>query len=91
MECSVSVIIWFLKCCRLRPGFGLRPGTPDALLAQSSHKHIDDSRIVAGKLCPVGEKPEKPLGATSMALDPNSAQFYNILIGKPHCDGDYAV
>ena len=88
MECSVSVMIWFLKHCRLHPGFGLRPGTPDTLLAQSSHKRIEDSRIVATPLCPIGEKPEEALRASSVA---NSAQFYNILVGKPHCVGDYAL
>lgn len=64
-------------------GIGRNTQEPDARLAQKSRSRIlEKSQLVAGKLCPIGEKPETPFKASSIALDPDSAQFYNILVGK---------
>jgi len=67
---------------------GSRPKTPQERAALMSHKSQQilskGSQAIVGKICQSGEKPDHPFGATSLALDPDSAQFHNILIASKH-------
>ena len=64
-------------------GLGRTTRELDARLEHKSRSRIlDKPELLSGKLCPIGEKPETPFKASSIALDPDSDKFYNILVGK---------